>query len=260
MNISSYSRLFLENLGANVQDIPTSSKRESDFLAAFGTCKVLIEEKTKFDNPTNLTKRAEVLSKGEIYGNSTPIVRDNRLSGIVSYAASQLQSSSEQEHDFRLVWFTSTGIEAEAKFHQFIATIYGTTKIIEMNKMEFHRTCYFFRNSDFYNHASILDGAVVAKVSGTTITAKLCINPLSPNAGLLRNSPVAEMFGTAIEDPGILESEEIAFILDGNVNRKNEQECLAFLQTKYKTNPLMKLDLGCISASILIAKDDCLSL
>jgi hypothetical protein len=236
---------------------PTPDKKESDFLATFDTCKVFIEEKTKFDDSARLSKRAEVLSKGEIHASSTPIIRNNRLSGIISGAAEQLQSSSEQEHDFRLIWFTGTGTEAEAKFHQFIATIYGSTKILEMNALDYYRPCYFFRDSDFHRHAAVLDGAVVAYVSGTTITAKLCINPLSPNAGTLRNSPVADVFGTAIEDPAALEAEGIAFILDGDVNRKNEEECLAFLQAKYKTKPLMKFDLGHISAAVLVPNDDC---
>lgn len=252
----SYTRLLLEHWGVSVRDIPTSYKKESDFLAMFDNCKVLIEEKTKLDDPVQMSKRTEVLSKGEIHMSSAPIIRNNRLSGIISGAAKQLHSSSEQEeHDFRLIWFTGTGVEAEAKFEQFIATIYGSTKILEMNA-SFYRTCYFFRDSDFYRHSSILDGAVVAHVSGLNITAKLCINPLSPNAVTLRNSPVADIFGTAIEDPTMLENEGIAFILDGNVNRQNEEECLAILQAKYKTKPLMKFDLGYISTSVLVSDDD----
>jgi hypothetical protein len=53
MTTSSYARLLLEHWGIGVVDIPTSDKEESDFLATFGPVKVLIEEKTKLDDPAH---------------------------------------------------------------------------------------------------------------------------------------------------------------------------------------------------------------
>src|SRR5258706_2637371 len=105
MTIASHARLLLEHWGVTVTDIPVSSEEESDFLASFEGCRLLIEEKTKFDDPERLKERGRILSQGEVYGSSTPIVRNNRLSGIVSKAAKQLQSSAELQHDFRLIWF-----------------------------------------------------------------------------------------------------------------------------------------------------------
>lgn len=248
----SYAKLLLEHWGIAVSDIPTSAKGESDFIATFGTCKVLIEEKTKTDNPDRLLQRNDSLAKGEVHGASTPLVRNNRLSGLVGKAANQLLSSSGQEHNFRLIWFTGTGIDAEAKFHQFIATLYGTTHICEMNASHYRR-CYFFRNSDFYRYAKIIDGAIVAYVSGSSISAKLCLNPLSPQFGELRNSPVVLPFGTAVEDPIALEREKEVFVVNSDIDRNDEGALLAFLQSKYETLPLMKIDLGYTSASILLA-------
>jgi hypothetical protein len=251
MTTPSYARLLLEHWGIGVADIPTSDKEESDFLATFGPAKVLIEEKTKLEDPEHLAQRAQVLDSGEIHAASVPLVRDNRLSGIVSKAARQLQSSASQPHDFRLVWFTATGRQAEAKYHQFIATLYGTTKILEMNQ-DHYRACYFFRNSDFHRHAAVLDGAVAAYVSGTSITAKLCLNPLSPNYAALKVSPVVATFGNAIEDPLQREAEGTSFIVDADIDRKDESGLLTYLQQKYGTAPLMKFDLGHLSASILV--------
>lgn len=115
MAITSYARLLLEHWGVVVDGIPTSDKEESDFLASFGTTKVLIEEEMKLDDSAYLAQRAQVLDTGEIHASSLPLVRDNRLSGIVSKATRQLQSSSNQPHDFRLVWFTATGTQADEK-------------------------------------------------------------------------------------------------------------------------------------------------
>jgi hypothetical protein len=251
MITKSYARQLLQHWGVGVNEIPISNKEEADFLVSFGECKVLIEEKTKFDDPGRLAERAKLLSWGEIYPSSTPLTRDNRLSGIIAKGASQLQSSSERDHNFRLLWFTGTGVDAEAKYYQFIATIYGTTNIIEMNASHYRR-CYFFRNSDFYRHADIIDGAVVAYVFGSSsITAKLCLNPLSAKCSALRDSPVVVQFGSAIEDPEVLEGRKKAFIVDGDIDRNDEGAVLTFLQSKYGTAPLMKLNLNYVSATIL---------
>lgn len=254
MHAPSYARPLLEYWRVRVTDIPTSSKEESDFLASFAGCDVLIEEKFKINDPEYVSKRAERLAKGGIAVLATPFVRDNRLSGIVTKAASQLRSSSDRAHSFRLVWFTSTGFNAEAKYNQFIATLYGTTNILEMNSPHYRR-CYFFRNSDFYRCADVVDGAVAAFVSGTSITVKLCLNPLSPNSDLLRDSPVTAAFGSAVEDPEVLEEAGTAFIVDCDIDRQDELALLGFLQAKYRTAPLMKIDIGHTSASVSVDVD-----
>ena len=253
MPIPSYARMLLQHRGIVVDDIPTSAKEESDFLATIGDHKVLIEEKTKLDDPAYLEQRARSLDAGEIHASSLPLIRDNRLSGIVTKAASQLQSSASQPHEFRLVWFTATGAQAEAKYHQFIATLYGTTKILEM-KAPSYRPCYFFRNSDFHRHAQILDGAVVAYVSGTSITARLCLNPLSPSYAALKASAVATVLGIGTEDPVSKEADGIALVLDAPIGRDDESALLAYLQKKYATAPLMKFDLGYLSAAIRVSE------
>ena len=50
----SHTRALLQHWGVRVDDIPTSDleeKKEADFLATFGSTRVLIEEKTKEDDP-----------------------------------------------------------------------------------------------------------------------------------------------------------------------------------------------------------------
>jgi hypothetical protein len=184
-----------------------------------------------------------------VYSSSKCLIRDNRLSGVVRKAASQLASSSLGPHDFRLIWFTGTGHEAEALSEQFIATVYGMTNIIEMGSSHFRR-CYFFRNSDFHRHADTVDGALVAHVVGETLSAKLCLNPLSPMASKLRTSALLDRFGTAVEDPETREREGEAFIVSGDLDRTNEGAVLAEIQRKYRTQPLMNFDLGYHSAAV----------
>ena len=149
MTNPSYVRLLLESWGMKVEDIPTSdlqNKKEADFIVNFGGVRVLIEEKTKEDDPEYLIKRATELEKGGIHEVMVPIVRDETLSGIIRNAARQLRSSSDKPHDFRLIWFTAAGENAQAKYEQFMATLYGKTNILEMNASGYRR-CYYFRNS-----------------------------------------------------------------------------------------------------------------
>jgi hypothetical protein len=254
----SYARLVLSHWGIVVEDIPTSDrekKKEADFFANFGDVRVLIEEKTKEDDPEYLSIRAQKLAQGEVVGESIPIVRSETLSGIIRDAAKQLRSSSDKPHDFRLVWFTATGVHARAKYEQFMATLYGRTNILEMNA-DGYRRCYYFRQSDFFRRAASIDGAVVAYTDGTSLEAQLCLNSLSPRYAELRQSAVMIPFGAAVEDPMELEADGTAFVLDSDLNRNDEGPLLAYLQTKYRTRPLMKFDLGYMGASVLASLDE----
>lgn len=254
----SYAKALLEHWRIAVEDIPTSDeqeKQESDFLANFSGVRVLIEEKTKEDDPTYLAQRAEELERGEIHAATLPLRRDETLSGLVRDASHQLRSSSDKPHDFRLMWFTATGLLAIGKYEQFMATLYGRTNILEMNASSYRR-CYYFRHADFFRRAGVIDGAVVAYTDGRSISARLCLNSLSQRFQVLRKSPVLKPFGTAVEDPASLEAEGTAFILDAALDRKQEGPLLSYLQQKYVTGPLMKFDLGYTSASILVPKNE----
>lgn len=254
----SYAKALLEHWGVGVEDIPTSDeqqKQESDFLASFSGVRVLIEEKTKEDDPAYLSQRAEELERGEIHAATLPLRRDETLSGLVRDASHQLRSSSDKPHSFRLIWFTATGPLAVGKYEQFIATLYGRTNILEMNASDYRR-CYFFRHADFFRRASIVDGAVVAHTDGRSISARLCLNSLSPRFQALRESAVLVPFGTAVEDPAALEAEGTAFVLDAPLDRRHEGPLLAYLQQKYTTGPLMKFDLGYTNASIRAREDE----
>lgn len=251
----SYAKGFLEHWGAVVEELEAGDSEQSDFLASLDGERLLVEEKTKLDNPGKLAERRKAFDTGQIYTSSRRLVRDNRLSGVVRKAASQLASSASMPHDFRLVWFTGTGYEAHPLSEQFIATLYGSTNIIEMGSSHFRR-CYFFRNSDFHRYADIIDGAVVAHVEGESLSAKLCLNPLSPRVAQLRDSAFARRFGGAVEDPEARERDGEAFIITGDLDRNNESALLTELQRKYGTGPLMTFDLGYQAVAVVYRTDE----
>lgn len=249
----SYAKTLLQHWGVTVEDIPTSDaamRQEADFLANFDGVPVLIEEKTKGDDPAYLAHRAQELESGRIHATTFPLRRDETLSGLVRDASHQLRSSTDKPHNFRLMWFTATGTLAKGKYEQFMATLYGRTNILEMNAAHYRR-CYYFRHADFFRRADVIDGAVVAYTNGKSISAKLCLNSLSPRFQVLRKSSVLRPFGAAVEDPEALEAEGTAFILDAELDRKREGLLLDYLQQKYATGPLMNFDLGFTGVSVL---------
>lgn len=255
MSSASFAQALLDHWGVRVTPIPTSDDEQSDFLAKLGRSSFLIEEKTKMDDPARLRERSDILSEGRIHTAARPIVRSNRLSGIVKKAVGQLASSAQSyDHNFRLIWFTGTGHEAQAHYHQFIATLYGTTNVWEMNGGM--TPCYFFRNNEFHRYSSELDGAVAACVSQGKLSARFCVNPLSPGAQSLRRTKFVKLFGTAVEDPTRLERSRGAYILDSATDRTDEDALLAELQRKYRTRPLMKFDMGYLSATVAVRADE----
>jgi hypothetical protein len=254
----SYAKALLEHWRVPFESIPTSDvqeKQEADLLANFNGVRVLIEEKTKEDDPVYLATRAAELAAGQIHTATLPIRRDETLAGLVRDASHQLRSSSDKPHDFRLIWFTATGAQAEGKYRQFMATLYGTTNILEKNASNV-RCCYYFQHADFFRRLKVIDGAVVAHTEGKSIKARLCLNSLSPRFQALRTSSVLEPFGTAVEDPEALETEGTAFVLDTALDRKQEGPLLIYLQQKYGTGPLMSIEMVYTSAASLMSKDE----
>ena len=249
----SYAEHVLKHLGFEVEPIEEGDEETADWIASIAGEVVLIEEKTKFEDPTEIARRSAAYEVGQPFDSHIPFKPDNRLSGISRKAANQLAASAgDISHQYRLVWFTATGHSHEAKFHQYIATLYGLTNIIERSKIVPLRRCYFYRNSDFFRFRHRIDGAVVAQSDGEHVNLKLCLNPLSSNFAALRASRTRTAFGTAVQDPLTDEAEGGAFIVDCDLDRSRESELLEYLRKKYETDYLMQMDMGMASVSMVV--------
>lgn len=240
--------------GAKAQSLPTSTKEESDWLAELGGCRLLIEEKTKFDDPSSQTARDATLAAGQVHGTTTPLVHNNRISGIVRKAAGQLSSTgTDVPHDLRILWFTGVDFNGKAKHYQFMSTLYGSTRIFELGRPQM-RQCYFFRNSDFYRYREQLDGAVAAFLTGNTITIKLCLNPYALNWQALRDSPYAKQFKLGLIDPIAEEEAGAAYIADTDIPRNNESAVLSYLEQKYGLENAMNMDMNMASTTVRVSR------
>jgi hypothetical protein len=244
----------LATWGAQAALLPTSTKEESDWLAELDGCRLLIEEKMKFDDPAAQVKRNATLAAGQVHGATIPLTHNNRISGIVRKAAGQLSSTGiDIQHDLRILWFTGVDFNGEAKHYQFMSTLYGSTRIFELDRPQM-RECYFFRNSDFFRYREQLDGAVAAYLNGNTVTMKLCLNPYSPNWQALRDSPYAKQFKLGLIDPIAEEEAGEAYISDTDIPRSDESAVLKYLEQKYGLTKALNMDMNMASATVLVGR------
>lgn len=244
----------LTQWGATITPIQTSQKDETDWLAAFGSYRLLVEEKTKLENADSQAARTATLASGEVHGSVHPLIHNNRLSGIVRKAAKQLDSTGNDiPHDGRIVWFTGTGFDAEAKHLQFMATLYGSTKIFELSRLKL-KECYFFRNADFFRFSEQLDGAVAAFLLGNTLTVKLCLNPYSSGWQLLRDSPFAKKFKLGLVDPVAEEAAGEAYIADTELPRTDSWAIIHYLEKKYGLEQAQNMDMNIASAAVSVPR------
>lgn len=240
--------------GAKAEPLPTSTKEESDWLAELDGCRLLIEEKMKFDDPADQVARNAALAAGQIHGTTMPLAHNNRISGIVRKAAGQLSSTGiDVQHDLKILWFTGVDFNGEAKHYQFMSTLYGSTRIFELDRPQM-RQCYFFRNSDFFRFREQLDGAVAAFLNGNTVTVKLCLNPYSLNWQALRDSPYAKQFKLGLIDPIAEEAANEAYIADTDIPRNDEYAVLGYLEQKYGLKKAMNMDMSMASAAVRVGR------
>lgn len=254
MDTVSITKQVFEEWGLTPESIPTSNKKESDWIIDFHGFTLLVEEKQKFENPSQRAERAASLKNEEQFGMSASLSPNNTISSIFKNAAKQLNSSaSARQHDARIVWLTSVGFDAEAKHYQALSTLYGSTRIFESDDSHM-KECYFFHNSDFYRFKEYLDGAVVAFLVNSTVTMKLCLNPFSERWMKLRDSPFAAKFPNGLIDPLDEEATGKAYIADTDIDRKQSAAVLAYLQSKYATGPLFNMDMQMASVVIKMPK------
>jgi len=255
MSDTSIAEAILKHWGATVEPVPTSQKEESDWLATLEGFRLLIEEKTKQENPDSAAARAESLQSSQVYGSTTPLRPNNRVSGIIGKAAKQLRSTgADMQHDARIIWFTSVGFDRETKDHQAYNTLYGATKTFDLDRSASLQDCFFFYNSEFFRHQDI-DGAYLVVADQGAATVRLCLNPFSSRWTSLRDSPFAKKLVTGLVDPVAQEAASEAMLVDGPVDRRESGAVLNYLRTKYGIQKLMNMDMNMTSAVVAVSHE-----
>lgn len=244
MNSDCIARKYLEALGYQVKVIPTSDhdrKKEADFIIGYDDHIAIVEAKLKEDDKKIAEYKDSALASGEVSIVEGKLGRNETISGVLRNSAKQLASSSDKEHDFKIVSFLATGSNVKTKADQFKDTIYGSTSITHRST---YKPCYFYRNADFLRR-KIIDGAIVGYIFNGTIFLELCLNPYSNNYEKLKTSSFIKPFGTAIIDPVELERQGLAYIPDEHIERKlNEFQLLSPMYNPILTHLMKKYNTG----------------
>lgn len=238
---------FFRTHGFEIHKISESDEERPDFLVQDEQYAYLIELKTKFESEEKKQQRKEALLKGEIYGDSIPVASNNRLSGIIRKAQSQLKGHLPDKKIIRVPWLLCSGHSAEARMDQFEATLFGSRSIVNMDEGGM-RTCYFFTNSDFYRYRDSLDGAIVS----TESIARLLLNPYSKRFPELAQSSLFKLKELNAVDPTTEEKDGVAYIVEGDIDRNDEEVVLSFLRSKYGIEKIMPMTLQHMSGTILM--------
>lgn len=247
MDYESQVQEFFRGHGYYIEKIPCDKDKSPDFLICDDVCTYGLELKTKFPSDPQVEERERQLETTGVHVVSEPAVRKNTLSGIITDAATQLAQYPLLRESLRLVWLLSTGHLADAQIRQFEATLFGSAHIIDATNQR-SGTCYFFSNSDFFRCRDVLDAAIVS----IELEPKLLLNPLSPRYERMKSSSLSSLLAEDLVDPIELEKDGQVFVVEGDVDRNNEDEVFQYLKTKYKTEKLGKIEMNFLSGTLRV--------
>lgn len=252
MSEEQYIKTILESFGFLAKKLPESQDSSPDFLVTGEKDKYLIELKTKFDDPAEIADWKETLNRGEIAEKHDTTSRKNTISKRIRESADQLESITDTV-DLRLVWLLAVDRYQEMKLEQFRSTLYGNVGIFDLDESSGNLIpCYYFDFNEFYSTSNTLDGAIISTVQN----AIFCFNTFSPNYRLIKASEIAKKFGKAVCDPLVEELAGDAFVMDTDIDRRDEGALIKYLNKKYGRNKLQAMRMGFHSATIEVPKQD----
>ena len=229
----------------------TLGRRSPDFIAVKDSQRFVFELKERLDDPDALREERERLRKGEVVPSFQSMGSNPRVSEKTRDGVKQLQEFPGEDSDFHLLWLHAGGRDPDIQVEQFRATLYGTTKIIDPDSPKL-RHCYYFCESEFFRHRTLLSGAILS----TTTELQVCINTLSLRVEEFRGSSLIRTFHNGLLDPEREESrgEGLVYVADCAHDRREKQLILDYLQTKYGRPRLMDMQFTHAAARVLVPK------
>lgn len=246
-----FVKTFLSELGFRVNYIPRQNSRTPDFDVEGNNSRYTVELKIKSDDPDEIERDNEVLSRGEILSKTTPIGPRNRLYAIIKDGVDQIKEHDPENKTFHVLWIHSEGRDPELLKMRFHATLFGTQSLISTER-DSVLECYFFKESAFYTLKGFLDGVILTYND----QLQLCVNTLSSRKKYFQQSELYKSLSCGLCDPDILQNEEGIMIADCKISRKEKNKIIQFLKNKYNLDHLQTIDMKQYSGRIAIPKKD----
>lgn len=249
-----YVKTVLESLGFKSELIPEEQHhRRADIRISDTSHTTYIEVKSRLsdENANKVIKSA--IPGGPVVTYSGEAGKQNHFSGLVQDASIQLTASAGPL-DYRILWFIATAVpEFVAADEQMRATLFGIRHVFCKRAGENkYLPCYYAGYSDFYRYKDI-DGAIIQNNTG----AVLLVNEFSPRVIGFKESALCKYFiqKNASRIPSQEEAKGNGYVVDGNVNRKDEKQVLEFLRKKYPGVEFLGLTNSKVAAAIGIPKN-----
>lgn len=241
------------HFGYDLQKVDESDTKSPDFLMSDNGYTILLELKTKNENDDILDERKKALDDGEMYSKVTSLSRNNNVSKLVQKAAKQLAAKKEVVNaDFCFVILQANGVATSPHLSQFKASIYGSMGLIILTSpSELIKPCYYFHNSDFFNHRDIIDGAFLVGENSLSF----CLNDLSPRYELLKQSKIFESFASRAIDPIAEENSGKAYSVRAGIDRSEESTVLEHLKEKYALDKVITFNFAHHMAMTRVSDD-----
>lgn len=251
---SSYVQKALESLGFKAEIIPEDqTKRQADLRITELPYATYIEVKSRLIDEKAKKVIETAVPGGPVVSYSGEAGKQNYFSSLVQDASEQLAATAGQL-DYRVLWFLANAIpEFVAADEQMRATLLGIRHVFCKRAGENkYLPCYYAGYADFYRYKD-LDGAVIQNKEG----AVLLVNEFSPRVKGFKESSIYQCFAgkNAARLASLEEEKGNGFLLDGNVDRKNEKQVLEYLRVKYPEVEFLGITDSKVAAAIGIVRN-----
>lgn len=219
----------LEALDFKVDRIPEDPKLPMpDLRAAKGDEVFYVEVKTR-ELDSDLRAKMESVAIGETKSMLVSLDKQNWLSRDVKKASEQLESLASPT-DFRVLWYRadSNPFLQDAK-EQLGSTLLGIRMVFgQCNGEKRVRPCIYAGFSDYWRYRNI-DGTIVE----VDDDLNLIPNEFSPRCDSFSRSAIFEILRDAAVDIQKLERDDLCYVVEPKVDRRDEAAILASLRKKY---------------------------
>lgn len=219
----------LEALGFRVEHIPEDPKLSKPDLRATKSTEVYYFEVKTRELDAELRSKMESVAVGKTESMPVSLDKQNWLSGDIKKAGEQLKSLAGPT-DFRVLWYRadSKPFVQDAR-EQLGSTLLGIRMVFgQRNGGKRVRPCVYAGFSDYWRYRDI-DGSIV-EADGLL---NLIPNEFSPRREAFSKSALFEILREAAVDIQGLERNDLCYIVEPNVDRKDDAAVLASLRTKY---------------------------
>lgn len=234
MDCENFVKKQLIDWGFKVNKIKETNEKRPDFYMSVDDETYIIEVKEKEDSNEN-KKKLNNSNDEELQEFRIELIESGSISRIIKKAQKQINTYTQKEDVFRIIWFICTGVHASSQEEVIKQSIYDSVPLWDLDNKLFEKTiptCYFFGDrSKFFKYRNELDGVIV----GNKIEGKLCLNPFSPRYDKLKKSNLLKKFNKGYIDPENEEKLGRGIIVDDDIDRSKQKLVLSFLNKKYNT-------------------------